>query len=95
MATYSVNIIILVLIRMEHCAVLFSKQIIPLKQYALQNKVYNKTTKELGSAETKVTHKRLILEYTSPSLLHNSTVSYCPLVAYIDRTASIINKPES
>lgn len=47
-----------------------------------KKKVPYKTTKEIGNAETKVTHKSLNPEHTPHSLLHHSTVSYCPLVLY-------------
>lgn len=53
---------------------------IPLKIICIAKKVHYKTTKEIGCAETKVTHKSLSPEHTPHSLLHHSTVSYCPLV---------------
>lgn len=63
---------------------------IPLKIICIAKKVHYETTKEIGCAETKVTHKSLSPEHTPHSLLHHSTVSYCPLVLQIRVTVSTL-----
>lgn len=59
------------------------------KRFGVKTKK-KKNTKEIGCAETKVTHKSLSPEHTPHSLLHHSTVSYCPLVLQKRVTVSCV-----